>query len=176
MIQDMGWIPIDFSAQGSTALMRARFSEAVAAFSSQAKVQAAETRRHAVPATPPEVDAAQEWRLDPTLPRSWSHRTQRYASSHSRRRAQSATSSTSPQQTRLVRIAARKKKPVEARLVRTPWISPTVRGTGRSHACGGARRQFYGKLLLFRKTRSLRTSRDWFSPAQLRSLPRQKKW
>ena len=35
MIQDVGWIPTDFPAQGNTALMRARFSEAVAAFSLQ---------------------------------------------------------------------------------------------------------------------------------------------
>ena len=60
MIQDMGWTPMDFPAKGNTALMRARFSEAVAAFSLQAEVQAAETRRHAVPATPKEVDAALE--------------------------------------------------------------------------------------------------------------------
>ena len=33
MIQEMGWIPSDFPSSGATALMRSRFSEAVAAFS-----------------------------------------------------------------------------------------------------------------------------------------------
>ena len=60
MIQDMGWIPADCPAQGTTALMRARFNEAVAAFSLQAEVQAAVNRRHAVPALPPEANIAQE--------------------------------------------------------------------------------------------------------------------
>ena len=60
MIQDMGWIPADFPSQGNTALMTARFSEAITAFGLQAKVLAGDTRRHAVPAAPPEVDAALE--------------------------------------------------------------------------------------------------------------------
>ena len=60
MIQDMGWIPADFPSQGTTALMRARFSEAIAAFGLQARVLAAETQRHAAPAGPSEAEAAIE--------------------------------------------------------------------------------------------------------------------
>ena len=60
MIQDMGWTPANFPSQGNTALMRARFSEAISAFGLQAKVLAAETQRHAAPAGPPEAEAAIE--------------------------------------------------------------------------------------------------------------------
>ena len=39
MIQVMGWVPADFPNDGTTALMRSRFSEAVAAFSLQEAVR-----------------------------------------------------------------------------------------------------------------------------------------
>ena len=61
MIQDMGWIPADFPPQGITALMRARFSEAIAVFGLQAMVLVAETQRHAAPTVPSEaVDTLEE--------------------------------------------------------------------------------------------------------------------
>ena len=47
MIRDMGWTPEDFPPQGYTALMRARFSEAIVAFSLQNMVREAEALRHA---------------------------------------------------------------------------------------------------------------------------------
>ena len=129
MIQDMGWIPTDFSAQGTTALMRARFSEAVAAFSLQAQVQSAEGRRHTVQAPIPEANAAQE------EVEIRSHSSTELSASDTQvcelsepERYVERISSTSPWQTRLVRIAARKKKTVEARLVRTLRISPTAKG------------------------------------------------
>ena len=56
MIQDMGWIPADFPSQGITALMRAKFSEAIAVFGLQAKVLEAETQRHPVPTGPSEAE------------------------------------------------------------------------------------------------------------------------
>ena len=52
MIRDMNWIPSDFPATGATALMRARFNEAIAAYFLQGEVQAAVQRRHAAPVLP----------------------------------------------------------------------------------------------------------------------------
>ena len=60
MIQEMDLIPSDFPNTGTTALMRTRFSEAVAVYSLQPAVQAAVQRRHAVPALPLEAQDTAE--------------------------------------------------------------------------------------------------------------------
>ena len=60
MIRDMGWTPEDFPSQGYTALMRARFSEAINAFSSQNMVQEAEALRHAPTAASDNAEAVME--------------------------------------------------------------------------------------------------------------------
>ena len=52
MIQVMGWIPDDFPNSGATALMRSRFSEAIAAFSLQEAVRDATALRDTE--TPPQ--------------------------------------------------------------------------------------------------------------------------
>ena len=52
MIRDMIWIPSDCPATGATALMWARFNEAIAAYCLQGEVQAAVQRRHAAPVLP----------------------------------------------------------------------------------------------------------------------------
>ena len=52
MIQEMDWIPSDFPNTGTTALMRIRFSEAVAAFSLQLAVDNVVQRRSAAPVLP----------------------------------------------------------------------------------------------------------------------------
>ena len=60
MIRDMGWTPEDFPPQGYTALMRARFSEAIVAFSLPTMVLEAEALRHAAPAAPQNAEAVME--------------------------------------------------------------------------------------------------------------------
>ena len=167
MIQDMGWTPADFSSQGNTALMRARFSEAIAAFSLQAKVLAAETQRHAAPAGPPEAEAAiEEVEIK-------SHSSTEVVESDTEvceptqlEACAQCDFSTSPQQTWLVRIAVRTRMPMEARLVRTPWTNRTASDSVRCHACAGGRHLFCDKLLPSHKTGSSRTSPDWSWRAQ----------
>ena len=67
MIQEMDWIPSDFPSTGTTALMRIRFSEAVAAYSLQPLVHDAVQRRCAAPVLPPAAQDTADVGVDPRV-------------------------------------------------------------------------------------------------------------
>ena len=75
VIQEMDWIPSDFPNTGTTALMRIRFNEAVAAYSLQLAVHNVVQRRSAAPVQPlgarpgpkqSRADVGVDTRLNPT--------------------------------------------------------------------------------------------------------------
>ena len=183
MIQEMDWIPSDFPNTGTTALMRIRFSEAVAAYSLQPAVQIVVQRRSAAPVLPldagpgpkqSKADAGVDSRVNPT------EAEQERVEVRSRSSTELIESDLEGQEAELevVDVALGCKFfdlspadppspdrcegiPAEARLVRTLRSSPTTKDGGPSRAYAGFPPLSYDRLPPSLRTAYSSITRCW---------------
>ena len=193
MIQEMDWIPSDFPNTGTTALMRTRFSEAVAVYSLQLAWQAAVQRRHAAPVLPLEAQDAGEVGVDSWVNPADAEQEGLEIRSHSStelidsdQKGQEATveivdgapeceffnlsPADPPSPDRCEGI------PAEARLARTLLNSLTIKDGGPSRAYFGFPSLFYDRLPPSRRTAYSSTMRGWSSHAQPRCYSLRWRW
>ena len=172
----MDWIPSDFLTTGTTALMRTRFNEAVAAYSLELAVQAAVQRRSQAPVLPlgagdvPEPPEVEIMSHSSTEVIESAQEDQGDTNEREAGAVECEYFILSPQQTRLAWIAVRKIS-AEARPARTLRNYPKTRDRDPPLACSSYPLPFYDRQPPFRQTGCSRTTRAWLYHAQPQWYP-----